>query len=50
MPIACSTTAFTRLPLEGALRAIGALGFAHVDLVAIEGWVHVMPSDLVSDY
>jgi len=50
MAVACSTSAFTCQPLDDALRAIHELGFAHVDLLAIEGWAHVMPSDLVIDY
>lgn len=50
MVVACSTTGFTRMPLHSALRAIRELGFDAIDLLAIEGWAHVMPSDLVRDY
>ena len=50
MVVACSTTGFTRMPLCGALRAIRELGFEYVDLLAIEGWAHIMPSDLVHGY
>lgn len=50
MTIACSTTAFTRLPLAGALQAVRQLGFEFVDILAVDGWAHVLPSQLASDY
>jgi sugar phosphate isomerase/epimerase len=49
MNIACSTTAFTRLPLEDALSRISALGFTHVDLLMMENWAHINPSELTAD-
>lgn len=50
MRIACSTAAFCRSPLEGAVRGVRELGFAEADLLVIEGWVHVNPTDLVNDW
>lgn len=50
MAIACSTTAFSKQPLEVALSEIHELGFTRVDLLAVEGWAHMMPSDLVRSY
>lgn len=50
MSIACATTAFSKLPLEAALAAVRELGFTRVDLLAVEGWAHLMPSDLVKNY
>ncbi|NLV75106.1 MAG: sugar phosphate isomerase/epimerase [Chloroflexi bacterium] len=50
MPIACATTAFSRRSLEDALAAVRELGFSKVDLLAVEGWAHLMPSELVKDY
>lgn len=50
MAIACSTTAFSKQPLEVALFGIRELGFTRVDLLAVEGWAHMMPSDLVRNY
>lgn len=50
MAIACSTTAFSKQPLEVAFSEIHELGFTRVDLLAVEGWAHMMPSDLVRSY
>lgn len=50
MPISCATTAFSRLSLEEALAGVYSLGFSRVDLLAVEGWAHLMPSDLVRSY
>jgi sugar phosphate isomerase/epimerase len=50
MVIACSTAAFSKQPLEAAFSAIRELGFTRVDLLAVEGWAHLMPSDLVRNY
>ena len=49
MMIACSTTAFTNLPLEDALSRISALGFSFVDLLMMENWAHINPSELVEN-
>ncbi len=49
MKAACSTTGFTRLPLEDALKNIRDLGFDYVDLLMMENWAHINPSELVSD-
>lgn len=50
MTIACSTSIRSGSSLEEALRSVSALGFTHVDLLAIDGWVHIHPSDLVRDW
>ncbi|MCE5260312.1 MAG: sugar phosphate isomerase/epimerase [Chloroflexi bacterium] len=50
MTVACATTAFSKLPLEAALAGVHDLGFTRVDLLAVEGWAHLMPSDLVRNY
>ncbi len=49
MKAACSTAGFTKLPLEDALRNIRGLGFDFVDLLMMEGWAHINPSELVAD-
>ena len=49
MKAACSTTGFTLLPLEDALKNIRELGFEFVDLLMMENWAHINPSELVSD-
>lgn len=49
MAVCCSTSAFPP-PLSAALAAVAQLGFAAVDLIAIEGWGHVEPDDLVNDW
>jgi sugar phosphate isomerase/epimerase len=49
MKAACSTTGFTNLTLEDALRNIRELGFDFVDLLMMENWAHINPSELVSD-
>ena len=49
MKAACSTTGFTKLPLEDALRNIRELGFDSVDLLMMENWAHINPSELVAD-
>lgn len=46
MKIACSTTAYTQKPLEDALRNIASLGFRYVDLLMMEGWAHINPSEI----
>ncbi|MHB9034820.1 MAG: sugar phosphate isomerase/epimerase family protein, partial [Anaerolineae bacterium] len=40
----------SKLPLEAALAGVHELGFTRVDLLAVEGWAHLMPSDLVRNY
>lgn len=49
MKAACSTTGFTRLLLEDALQNIRELGFDFADLLMMENWAHINPSELVSD-
>jgi sugar phosphate isomerase/epimerase len=49
MRVAASTLAFSRQPLEVALREIAALGFQFVDIGAIEGWAHLMPSAMAEN-
>jgi len=49
MKAACSTAGFTKLLLEDALRDIRGLGFDFVDLLMMEGWAHINPSELVAD-
>lgn len=49
MKAACSTAGFTRLPLEDALRNIRELEFDFVDLLMMENWAHINPSELVAD-
>jgi sugar phosphate isomerase/epimerase len=46
MAIACSTSLGQKLPLPEALARISRLGFRHVDLLSIDGWVHVNTRDL----
>jgi len=50
MRIACSTAVFCRKPLAEALAGVRDLGFAEIDLLLIDGWVHVNPSDLADDW
>lgn len=50
MAIACSTSLRSGSSLEEAIRSVSQLGFAKVDLLAIDGWVHIHPSELVSDW
>ena len=49
MKAACSTAGFTKLPLDDALQNIRGLGFDFVDLLMMEGWAHINPSELVPD-
>ncbi|MBM7565530.1 sugar phosphate isomerase/epimerase family protein [Paenibacillus sacheonensis] len=50
MTIACSTSIRSGSSLEAALAEVGGLGFSRVDLLAIDGWAHINPSDLARDY
>ncbi len=49
MNVACSTTVFSKIPLEDALSRIAALGFSYVDLLMMENWAHINPSELAQD-
>jgi sugar phosphate isomerase/epimerase len=48
--IACSTSIFSRSTLEEALRGIRDMGFRQIDLLVIDGWVHVHTTDLANNY
>lgn len=50
MVIACSTSVRCRSPLEKALADIRKAGFAQIDLLMIDGWVHVNTQDLADRY
>ncbi|MBD3183872.1 TIM barrel protein, partial [Candidatus Poribacteria bacterium] len=49
MKTACSTAAFTKQPLDKTLKTIGKMGFGYVDLLMMENWAHINPSELSSD-
>src|SRR5260221_13325991 len=46
MAVACSTSLGHRQTLPEALARISGLGFRWVDLLSIDGWVHVNTRDL----
>ena len=46
MKIACSTTGYTQKPLSEALQRIASLGFKYVDLLMMENWAHINPSEI----
>ncbi|MGF1448394.1 MAG: sugar phosphate isomerase/epimerase family protein [Opitutales bacterium] len=48
--IACSTSVRCGYDLAEAVAAIQSGGFKQIDLLAIDGWVHVNTSDLVADF
>lgn len=50
MAVACSTSVRCNSPLETALTDIAAAGFNAIDLLAIDGWVHVNTSDLAAHF
>lgn len=50
MAIACSTLVRCASPLERALADIAAMGFARIDLLVIDGWVHVHTRDLADQF
>ena len=50
MAIACSTGLYSRSSLEEALRGIRGLGLDKIDLVMIDGWIHVDTTALARDY
>jgi sugar phosphate isomerase/epimerase len=47
--VACSTECFARRPLERALRIIGELEFAKLDVAIHEDGPHLKPSEVVAD-
>lgn len=49
MKIACGTLCFTKQSFAQACAEIAHLGFAYVDIAAIEGWAHFNPSELVEN-
>lgn len=49
MYVACSTTCFSRLPLEQALRMINELEFGKVDIAIHEQGPHLRPSEVATD-
>ena len=49
MKLSCSTLGFAHTDLAGALEGIAALGFEYADILALENWVHINPSDLARD-
>jgi sugar phosphate isomerase/epimerase len=48
--VACSTSIGCGTDLENALLRIDQVGSSFVDLLAIDGWVHVHPSRLVQNF
>ncbi|HEY0867049.1 MAG TPA: sugar phosphate isomerase/epimerase family protein [Fimbriimonas sp.] len=48
--VACSTSVRCHSTLDKALEEIAGAGFREIDLLAIDGWVHLNPSDLARDY
>lgn len=50
MAILCSTALGSRSSLADTLERIRKLGFSGVDLLAIEGWVHISPVELTRNY
>lgn len=50
MSIACSTSIACGSPLDVALERIAGLGFRNVDILTIDGWVHVNTRDLTDDF
>ncbi|MBZ0296234.1 MAG: sugar phosphate isomerase/epimerase [Anaerolineae bacterium] len=50
MSIACSTSVGTRSTLADTLADIARIGIPCVDLLVIDGWVHVHSRDLVADF
>lgn len=47
--VAASALAFSKLPLEEALKRIARLGILFVDLAFQEGWAHLYPSEVAKD-
>lgn len=50
MTILCSTSVRCDSLLDVALADIAAAGFSDIDLLAIDGWVHINTSDLANDF
>jgi sugar phosphate isomerase/epimerase len=50
MSIACSTSIACGSSLDVALKRIADLGFRNVDILAIDGWVHVNTRDLIDNF
>jgi len=50
MNVACSTAVFCQRRLAEALAGIRELGFTYTDILLIEGWVHVNPSEMAADW
>ena len=46
MKIACSTIGYTEKSLAEALQRISSLGFKYVDLLMVENWAHINPSEI----
>jgi sugar phosphate isomerase/epimerase len=49
MKIAGSTISYTRKNLAEALGGIASLGFKYVDLLMMENWAHINPSEIAED-
>ncbi len=49
MYVACSTLCFGQQPLPDALKSIGEMGFAKVDVAVTEGGPHLSPSEVAAD-
>lgn len=50
MAVACSTAVRCNSTLQKAVADISAAGFTTIDLLAIDGWVHVHTRDLADQY
>ncbi|HEX8236565.1 MAG TPA: sugar phosphate isomerase/epimerase [Abditibacteriaceae bacterium] len=50
MSIACSTSIACGSSLDVALQRIAGLGFRNVDILTIDGWVHVNTRDLADNF
>ncbi len=50
MPVACSTSVRCNESLDAALSSIQSIGVEQVDILTIDGWVHLHPSALVTDF
>lgn len=50
MAVLCSTSLYSNSTIEKAINRISELGFDSIDLLVIDGWVHVNTKDLVKEY
>lgn len=50
MAIACSTSLGHRQTLDETCARLARLGFRHVDILAIDGWVHIHTRDLAGNF